>query len=90
MEFDDGVQSKGGTNFSGWKKAFADKGYKLPTVIFWNVAGMTLGIPVTKYDSDVAMVSGFSVNVLENLFTLDKYNPTDVMLEQLKDYLEML
>lgn len=90
MEFDDGVQSKGGTNFSGWKKAFADKGYKLPTVIFWNVAGMTLGIPVTKYDSDVAIVSGFSVNVLENLFTLDKYNPTDVMLEQLKDYLEML
>ena len=90
MEFDDGVHSKGGTNFEGWKKAFKDKGYQLPTIIFWNVAGSTRGIPITKYDGDVAIISGFSTNLLENLFTLDNYNPTDVMLEQLTTYLEML
>ena len=90
MEFDDGVHSKGGTNFEGWRKAFKDKGYQLPTIIFWNVAGSTRGIPITKYDGDVAIISGFSTNLLENLFTLDNYNPIDVMLEQLTTYLEML
>ena len=90
MEFDDGVYSKGGTNFNGWKKAFTDKGYQLPTIIFWNVAGSTRGIPITQYDGDVAVISGFSTNLLENLFNLDNYNPTNLMLEKLTTYLDML
>lgn len=90
MEFDQGVYSKDRTNFDGWKKAFNKKGYKLPTIIFWNVAGHTSGVPATKYDGDVAMVSGFSTNILSNLLTLDKYTPTNVMLEKLSIYLEML
>ena len=90
MEFDKGVYSKNGTNFQGWKKTFQEAGYKLPTLIFWNVAGKTLGIPVTKFDSDVAMVSGFSTNILSNLLDLDKYSPLSVMLETLSPYLDML
>ena len=90
MEFDNGVYAKDGTNFNGWKKAFKEAGYKLPIVIFWNVAGNTQGIPVPKYENDVAMISGFSTNVLENILTLEKYVPYDVMLEKLAIYLEML
>lgn len=90
MEFDRGVYSKTGTNFDGWKKAFKDEGYKLPTIIFWNVAGSTNGVPVTKFDQDVAMISGFSTNILDNILTLDKYFPVDVMLDKLSIYLEML
>ena len=90
MEFDKGVFSKNGTNFEGWKKAFQESGYKLPTIIFWNVAGKTLGVPVTKFDSDVAMISGFSTNILSNLLNLDKYSPVSVMLETLSQYLDML
>ena len=90
MEFDRGVYSKTGTNFDGWKKAFNDEGYKLPIIIFWNVAGSTNGVPVTKFDQDVAMISGFSTNILDNILTLDKYSPTDVMLDKLSKYLEML
>lgn len=90
MEFDRGVYSENGTNFDGWKKAFKSKGYKLPTVIFWNVAGSTQGAPVTKFDKDVAMISGFSTNILENLLTLENYEPTNIMLEKLTIYLEML
>lgn len=48
MEFDEGVYSQGGTNFEGWKKAFSESGYKLPTIVFWNVAGSTNGVPVTN------------------------------------------
>lgn len=90
MEFDQGVYTKNGTNFSGWKDAFKEQGYTLPNVIFWNVACFTQGVPVTKFDNDVAMISGFSTNVLENILTLENYNPTNVMLEKLKTYLEML
>lgn len=90
MEFDRGVYSKSGTNFDGWKQAFKNEGYKLPIIIFWNVAGNTKGVPVTKFDNDVALISGFSTNILENLLTLENYTPTNIMLEKLAIYLEML
>ena len=90
MEFDSGGYSKTGTNFNGWKKVFADAKYKLPTIIFWNVAGYTKGVPTTKFDNDVAMVSGFSTNILSNLLSLNNYSPIDVMIERLSIYLEML
>ena len=54
------------------------------------MAGSTRGMPATKFDNDVAMISGFSTNILENLLTLDEYTPTNVMLEKLSIYLEML
>ncbi len=90
MEFDAGVKSQHGTNFETWKKSFNEKGYKLPNIIFWNVAGFTQGVPVTKFTQDVALVSGFSTNILENIFNLEHYNPQDFMLEKLSIYLEML
>ncbi len=90
MEFDEGVSSKNGTNFNFWKKSFEQEGYQLPIIIFWNVAGSINGIPVTKFDQDVAMISGFSTNVLDHLLSLDKYTPLDIMKEELSVYLEML
>ena len=90
MEFDRGVYSDSGTNFNGWKDAFEKEGYKLPIVIFWNVAGSTRGLPASKFDNDVVMISGFSTNILENLLTLEEYTPTNLMLKKLSIYLEML
>ena len=90
MEFDDGVYSKGGTNFEGWKEVFEEKGYKLPKVIFWNVAGKTRGCPTTKYSNDVIMVSGFSTNLLENMFDLENYKPEAYMINTLQKYIDML
>ena len=90
MEFDRGVYSENGTNFDGWKQSFESFGYKLPIIIFWNVAGATQGIPATKFDNDVTMISGFSTNILESLLTLENYTPTNIMLEKLTIYLEML
>lgn len=90
MEFDQGVYSKEGTHFNGFRKAFKNAGYNLPKIIFWNVAGCPNGLPVTKFDNDVAMISGFSVNILNNLLTLENYSPVDLMLEKLSIYLEKL
>lgn len=90
MEFDQGVYSKNGTNLDGWKQAFKAEGYDFPKVIFWNVAGRTNGIPATKFDNDVAMISGFSTNILENILTIENYTPTNIMFEKLNIYLEMI
>lgn len=90
MEFDEGVYSKQGTNFDGWKKIFEEKGYKLPKIIFWNVAGNTMGVPATKFDNDVAMVSGFSTAILEKILTLESYTPMDIMLDTLEKYIKIL
>ena len=90
MEFDYGVYSETGTNFEGWKQAFKKESYELPKIIFWNVAGKTKGVPATKFDNDVAMISGFSTNILENLLSLEQYTPNNIMLEKLSIYLEML
>ena len=90
MEFDDGVYSKGGTNFTGWKKAFKEEGFELPKVVFWNVAGRTDGLPVTKNDNDVIMISGFSTNLLENIFNIENFNPLDQMLKALEKYINLI
>ena len=90
MEFDEGVRSQNGTNFQGWKEQFEECGYKLPIIIFWNVAGTTGGFPATKNDKDVAMISGFSTSVLSSILDLDNYNPVDAMMGILKPYLDML
>ena len=90
MEFDKGVLSNNGTNFEGWKKAFKDAGYLLPTIIFWNVAAETNGIPTTIYDKNVLMVSGFSTNLLDNLLNLENYTLIDAMISTLEKYVRML
>jgi uncharacterized protein with von Willebrand factor type A (vWA) domain len=90
MEFDDGVYSKGGTNFNGWKKAFKEEGFELPKIIFWNVACNTNGLPVTKNDNDCIMISGFSTNLLENIFNLEEYNPVNQMLQSLNKYINLI
>lgn len=90
MEFDYGVYTKNGTNFNGWKEAFEKEGYKLPSIVFWNVAGKTNGLPATKFTNDVAMVSGFSTNILDNLLNLESYTPSKMMIDKLSIYLDML
>ena len=90
MEFDAGVYSKSGTNLDGWKKAYSKAGYTLPKIIFWNVACNTMGVPATKYDNDVIMVSGFSTAILENLLDLEKFTPVNAMLSTLEKYTKLL
>ena len=43
---------------------FEAAGYKLPRLVFWNVNSRTGTIPVKQNDLSVALISGFSVNVV--------------------------
>ena len=92
MEFD-GCASCG--NNSRWERnrptqklfdviaqRFANAGYKMPRLVFWNVASRTSTIPVKENELGVALVSGFSVNVAKMVMS-GKTDPFECLLETL-------
>lgn len=52
------------TLFDTIGERFRMHGYKMPKLVFWNVASRTNTIPVKENDLGVILVSGFSVNIV--------------------------
>lgn len=63
-------------------KKYADEGYLIPRMIFWNVNSRTGTIPVKENELGVALVSGFSVNVVKMVMS-GKTEPFECLLETL-------
>ena len=63
-------------------KRYTDAGYQLPRLVFWNVNSRTGTIPVKKNDLGVALVSGFSVNIVKMVMS-GKIDPYECLLETL-------
>jgi len=92
MEFD-AVQNKSDmSNFKYWKSEFAKHNYKLPKIIFWNVARNVSSFPVTKLDYGTCLVSGYSKNILKSIIDIEDFDPIDIMLKTLEEnnYFEMV
>lgn len=69
------------TLFESIKEKWAKHGYTLPKLIFWNLNSRSGAMPVTQ--NDVAcLVSGFSVNILKQVFS-DRMNPYDMLVDSL-------
>lgn len=73
MEFDDAASDGGvygsetkwaGNAIEAAEAAFAERGYRLPRLVFWNVASRTNTVPVKENADGVVLVSGFSQNAL--------------------------
>ena len=66
MEFDGATCGSrvNATLFDTIAEQYAQYGYTLPRLIFWNVCGRTNTIPVKENAAGVALVSGFSVNIV--------------------------
>jgi hypothetical protein len=77
MEFD--IASRGGTNFDAIKQKYADVGYKMPEIIFWNVAGRMGNVPVNANESNVGLVSGFSPSILTTVLNGEIISPYQLM-----------
>ena len=93
MEFDSCVTTNACSN--SWRKTrptttlfdtirerYEAHGYKLPKLIFWNVNSRTNTIPVKENDLGVALVSGFSVNILKMVMS-NKLDPWEILKETL-------
>ena len=85
MEFDGAVDyghKPNETLFQTIANKYAAHGYKLPRLIFWNVNSRTGTIPVKENKLGVALVSGFSVNVV-NMVMSNKLDPYECLLDVL-------
>ena len=70
--------------FETISQKFANAGYKIPRLVFWNVNSRTGTIPVKENDLGVALVSGFSVNVCKMVMS-NKLDPYECLVETLMD-----
>ena len=79
MEFDTCAMGNRGrfsaTLFDNIADKYAEHGYKLPRLVFWNLNSRTGTIPVKQNDMGVALVSGFSTNIMKLVLNgeLDPY-----------------
>lgn len=67
MEFDYCVADRSLTNFEYAQRLFAENGYQLPEVVFWNVASRNQQQPVKLNDAGVALVSGCNPRIFSML-----------------------
>ena len=80
MEFDYCTKGAELTNFEYAKKIFAEAGYQLPKVVFWNVQSRNQQQPVTQNEEGVALVSGCSPRIF-NMLQSGNLSPLGYMLE---------
>lgn len=71
------------TLFDEISREYEEAGYQIPRMVFWNVNSRTNVIPVTQNDLGVALVSGFSVNIVKMVMS-GELDPYKCLLEQLK------
>lgn len=83
MEFD------GATSGNPNKKLFreiankyAEHGYKLPRLVFWNICNRSGTIPIRENELGVALVGGFSPAIV-NMVLSNSTDPLECLLEQL-------
>jgi hypothetical protein len=78
MEFDACVSGK--TLHEDIKEKYEAAGYKLPTIVFWNVdARSGRNVPVKHNEHGVALVSGFSPVIFKTV--MENKSPLEVMLD---------
>lgn len=90
MEFDDATYQGWGYDrkvvdkrlFEVIENKYKKAGYEIPKMIFWNVASRTNTIPVTQHSNGVALVSGFSPNIVRMVLS-NELDPFNILKEQL-------
>ena len=58
MEFNSCITNASVTNYENARRKYEDAGYKLPGIVFWNVASRNRQVPVTTNDEGTILVSG--------------------------------
>lgn len=82
MEFDHCAVGAAMTNFRYAKQSYETLGYKLPEVVFWNVASRNTQQPLTMNEQGVALVSGCSPRIF-SMLSSGTLSPYAFMMEVL-------
>lgn len=81
MQFNPSSWSYNQTANQRLAKQFADAGYTVPKMVYWNLNAAYGNTPITMHDKNCALVSGFSPTVLKSIFAAKEFDPCSVMLE---------
>lgn len=80
MEFDSCVCNASETNFMNAKKKFEANGYKLPEIVYWNVASRNRQQPVNMNEQGIALVSGVTPRLF-SMVASGSVSPYTFMME---------
>ncbi|KAG8892231.1 hypothetical protein FRC00_012425, partial [Tulasnella sp. 408] len=93
MQFDEArTTNEWETNHQKIVREFEEAGYEVPEIVYWNLQGVVGAKPVTKDTPGVAMLSGFSGNMLklfmegaDELEEAEEEKPEDKIEEEEKE-----
>lgn len=85
MNFDRGTYNREISTFEAMKENFARAGVKLPYLTYWNLNSRDITYPTTELDN-VALVSGFSANLFEQLVSGELLSAEKMMMNTLNKY----
>jgi hypothetical protein len=65
------------------ERKFAEAGYVVPNIVFWNLNARQDNVPVKHDKRGVALVSGFSPSIMTSILAADELDPASVMMTTL-------
>jgi hypothetical protein len=65
------------------ERKFAEAGYVVPNIVFWNLNAKADQVPVKFDKKGVALVSGFSPAIMQSILAAEDLDPTSVMMQTL-------
>ncbi len=83
MEFDACVNNASAVNFKNAEKKYAECGYKLPQIVFWNVASRNRQQPVKQNEQGVDLISGATPRIF-SMVAGGQLSPYQFMMEVLE------
>lgn len=90
MEFDSATgknspwsrpEADNGTNLEAIREKYAEAGYTMPSIVFWNLNGRSGNLPALADETGVVMVSGFSPTIMKSVLAGEIVTPKDIMLK---------
>ena len=83
MEIDRCTNIKDDLFYEALKEKFLEAGYKIPRLVFWNVASRQTTLLADKEARGVELASGQGINVFKHILANEELTPYDVMYQVL-------
>lgn len=61
------------------RRKYADAGYEMPNIVFWNLNAHMGNVPVKHNEEGVALISGFSPSIVKSVLAADALTPDSIM-----------
>jgi hypothetical protein len=86
MQFDQAAQSDTNTVYESGKKLFEENNFKIPKIVFWNFRAATSAFPVKADTAGVALLSGFSAELMKLILEGDNFTPEAILDRAIAKY----